>query len=139
MTNKILPINRIIHGDAVQKMNALPENSIDLIFADPPYNMQIKGDLWRPDFSKVDGVDDEWDKFDDFRSYDSFTSTWLKAAHRLLKEDGAIWVIGTYHNIYRVGKLLQTSGSGLLTKSSGKKSIPCLISAAFVLRTLTRH
>ena len=124
MTNKTLPINQIIHGDAVQEMNALPENSIDLIFADPPYNMQIKGDLWRPDFSKVDGVDDDWDKFDDFRAYDSFTIAWLKAAHRLLKDDGAIWVIGTYHNIYRVGKLLQDIGFWIINEIIWEKINP---------------
>ncbi len=91
-------------------MDELPENSIDLIFADPPYNMQIKGNLTRPDFSKVEGVDDEWDKFDNYQAYDEFTSAWLKAARRVLKPEGAIWVIGTYHNIYRVGKTLQDLG-----------------------------
>lgn len=124
MTNITLPINRIIHGDAVQEMNSLPESSIDLIFADPPYNMQIKGDLWRPDFSKVNGVDDEWDKFDNFRAYDTFTIAWLKAAHRLLKEDGAIWVIGTYHNIYRVGKLLQDIGYWIINEIIWEKNNP---------------
>ncbi len=105
-------------------MNELPPNSIDLIFADPPYNMQIKGNLWRPDFSKVDGVDDEWDKFEDYRAYDEFTTAWLKAAHRLLKADGAIWVIGTYHNIYRVGKLLQDIGFWVINEIIWEKTNP---------------
>ncbi|MGB2965096.1 MAG: DNA methyltransferase [Anaerolineales bacterium] len=124
MSEQPLPINQILHGDAVQEMKSLPENSIDLIFADPPYNMQIKGNLWRPDFSKVDGVDDEWDKFEDYRAYDSFTNAWLKAAHRLLKEDGAIWVIGTYHNIYRVGKLLQDLGFWIINEIIWEKTNP---------------
>ncbi len=124
MTKTNLPINQIIHGDAVREMNKLPENSINLIFADPPYNMQIKKNLWRPDFSKVDGVDDEWDKFDDFRAYDAFTSAWLTAAHRVLKEDGAIWVIGTYHNIYRVGKRLQDIGFWIINEIIWEKNNP---------------
>ena len=82
MSTTSLPLNQIIHGDALEVMGTLPEESIDLIFADPPYNMQIPGNLWRPDFSKVEGVDDEWDKFDDFQAYDLFTATWLKAARR---------------------------------------------------------
>jgi modification methylase len=105
-------------------MESLPANSIDLVFADPPYNMQIKGDLWRPDFSKVDGVDDEWDKFEDYHAYDSFTKAWLKAAHRVLKEDGAIWVIGTYHNIYRVGKLIQDIGFWIINEIVWEKTNP---------------
>ena len=124
MTNPTLPINQIIHGDAVQRMNELPDNSIDLIFADPPYNMQIKGDLWRPDFSKVDGVDDEWDKFENYKAYDSFTIEWIIAAHRVLKETGAIWAIGTYHNIYRVGKHLQDLGFWVINEIIWEKTNP---------------
>ena len=124
MSNSHLPLNQILSGDAVQVMEGLPEKSIDLIFADPPYNMQIKGNLWRPDFSKVDGVDDDWDKFEDYRSYDDFTEAWLKAAHRLLKPDGAIWVIGTYHNIYRVGKLLQDIGFWVINEIIWEKTNP---------------
>jgi len=124
MPNSNLPLNQILSGDAVQVMEGLPEKSIDLIFADPPYNMQIKGNLWRPDFSKVDGVDDDWDKFEDYRSYDDFTEAWLKAAHRLLKPDGAIWVIGTYHNIYRVGKLLQDIGFWVINEVIWEKTNP---------------
>ncbi len=119
-----LPLNQIIAGDAVQVMQSLPEGSIDLIFADPPYNMQIKGNLWRPDFSKVEGVDDDWDKFKDYGSYDDFTEAWLKAARRLLKPDGAIWVIGTYHNIYRVGKLLQDLGFWVINEIIWEKTNP---------------
>jgi site-specific DNA-methyltransferase (adenine-specific) len=124
MKNTTLPLNQIISGDAIQIMNGLPEKSIDLIFADPPYNMQIKGNLWRPDFSKVEGVDDDWDKFEDYRSYDQFTLAWLKAARRLLKDEGAIWVIGTYHNIYRVGKLLQDIGFWVINEIIWEKINP---------------
>ena len=124
MTKSALPLNQIISGDAVQVMNDLPKSSIDLIFADPPYNMQIKGNLLRPDFSKVEGVDDEWDKFANYQAYDEFTTTWLKAAHRLLKPDGAIWVIGTYHNIYRVGKSLQDIGFWVINEIIWEKTNP---------------
>ena len=110
MAKKELPLNQIIHGDALEVMDSFPESSVDLIFADPPYNMQIPGNLWRPDFSKVVAVDDEWDKFKDFQAYDHFTSAWIRSARRLLKPTGALWVIGTYHNIYRVGKILQDEG-----------------------------
>jgi modification methylase len=110
MTSPTLPLNQILLGEAVEKMNLLPEGSVDLIFADPPYNMQLEDELWRPDYSKVDAVNDEWDKFDSFRAYDHFTESWLTAARRVLKEDGALWVIGSYHNIYRVGKILQDLG-----------------------------
>lgn len=124
MTNKGLPLNQILHGDAVQVMGEMPENSIDLIFADPPYNMQIKGNLTRPDFSKVEGVDDDWDKFDNFQAYDEFTSAWLKASRRVLKPEGAIWVIGTYHNIYRVGKSLQDLGFWVINEIIWEKTNP---------------
>jgi modification methylase len=124
MTENTLPLNQILAGDAVEIMNGLPEGSVDLIFADPPYNMQIPGNLWRPDFSKVEGVDDEWDKFADFQAYDSFTTNWLKAAHRLLKPSGAIWVIGTYHNIYRVGKNLQDQGFWVINEIIWEKTNP---------------
>ncbi len=102
-----LPLNSILAGDCIEVMNALPENSVDLIFADPPYNLQLKGDLHRPDNTKVDAVDDDWDQFDSFRAYDEFTTDWLKAARRILKQNGAMWVIGSYHNIFRVGASLQ--------------------------------
>ena len=104
-----LPLNQILAGDCVEVMNALPENSVDLIFADPPYNLQLRGELHRPDNSRVDAVDDHWDQFSGFAAYDSFTRDWMAAARRILKPDGAIWVIGSYHNIFRVGAELQLS------------------------------
>jgi modification methylase len=105
-------------------MNGLPAASVDLIFADPPYNLQLKGDLHRPDNSRVDAVDDEWDQFSSFKAYDDFTRAWLKAARRLLKPDGAIWVIGSYHNIFRVGASLQDAGYWILNDVVWRKSNP---------------
>ena len=105
-----LPRNEILAGDCIEVMNALPEASVDLIFADPPYNLQLRGDLHRPDNSKVDAVDDAWDQFASFATYDQFSAEWLAAARRLLKPNGAIWVIGSYHNIFRVGAALQNTG-----------------------------
>ncbi|MCB1368664.1 MAG: site-specific DNA-methyltransferase [Rhodobacteraceae bacterium] len=119
-----LPLNTILDGDCVEVMNALPAESIDLIFADPPYNLQLKGDLHRPDSSKVDAVDDHWDQFDSFAAYDSFTRDWLAAARRLLKPNGAIWVIGSYHNIFRVGAELQNAGYWILNDVVWRKSNP---------------
>ncbi|TPE52055.1 site-specific DNA-methyltransferase [Amaricoccus solimangrovi] len=119
-----LSLNTIIAGDCVAAMNALPEASVDLIFADPPYNLQLRGDLHRPDNSKVDAVDDEWDRFASFASYDEFSRAWLAAARRLLKPDGAIWVIGSYHNIYRVGANLQDAGFWILNDVVWRKSNP---------------
>ena len=101
-----LPLNQILAGDCIDVMNSLPAGTVDLIFADPPYNLQLKGELHRPDNSRVDAVDDHWDQFSSFRAYDEFTTAWLKAARRLLKPNGAIWVIGSYHNIFRVGASL---------------------------------
>jgi len=124
MSQSALPLNQIIPGDALEVMNSLPEASVDLIFADPPYNMQIAGNLWRPDFSKVDGVDDDWDKFKDFQDYDRFTESWIKAARRLLKPHGALWAIGTYHNIYRVGKILQDEGFWIINEIIWEKTNP---------------
>jgi modification methylase len=118
------PLNRILAGDCIEVMNALPENSVDLIFADPPYNLQLKGDLHRPDNSKVDAVDDDWDQFDSFRAYDEFTTEWLKGARRILKPNGAIWVIGSYHNIFRVGAALQNQGYWILNDVVWRKSNP---------------
>lgn len=119
-----LPLDTIIAGDCVAAMNALPEGSIDLIFADPPYNLQLKGDLHRPDNSLVDAVDDAWDKFDSFAAYDRFTREWLAAARRVLKPNGAIWVIGSYHNIFRVGASLQDQGYWILNDVVWRKSNP---------------
>jgi modification methylase len=119
-----LPLNQILHGEAVQILKDLPPQSVDLIFADPPYNMQIKGNLTRPDFSNVEGVDDAWDKFEDYSTYDSFTVDWLSASRRVLKPEGAIWVIGTYHNIYRVGRLLQDLGFWVINEVIWEKTNP---------------
>lgn len=102
-----MKLNTIIHGNSLEVMKKIPDNSVDVIFADPPYFMQLGGDLLRPDATHVDAVTDSWDKFDDFASYDTFTLTWLTEARRILKENGTIWVIGSYHNIFRVGYHLQ--------------------------------
>ena len=119
-----LPLNTILGGDCIEVMNSLPECSVDLIFADPPYNLQLRGDLHRPDNSKVDAVDDHWDQFDSFAVYDKFTREWLAAARRVLKPNGAIWVIGSYHNIFRVGAALQDQGYWILNDVVWRKSNP---------------
>jgi modification methylase len=119
-----LPFNTILPGDCIDVMNGLPEASVDLIFADPPYNLQLKGDLHRPNNSLVDAVDDAWDQFDSFAAYDAFTRAWLKAAQRLLKPNGAICVIGSYHNIFRVGAALQDQGYWILNDVVWRKSNP---------------
>jgi len=102
-----LPLDQVLQGDCVDTLRSLPEKSIDLIFADPPYNLQLSQDLWRPNLTKVDAVDDSWDQFPSFEEYDTFTRNWLTACRRVLKDTGTIWVIGSYHNIYRVGGILQ--------------------------------
>jgi len=107
-------LNNIYQGDAIELLKKLPENSIDLIFADPPYNLQLNGELYRPNQTKVDAVDDDWDKFASMEEYDKFTYQWLKECYRVLKKDGSIWVIGTYHNIFRVGAILQNIGFWIL-------------------------
>src|SRR5690349_14825131 len=112
----------IIQGDCLEELKKLPDRSVDLVFADPPYNLQLGGDLLRPDNSKVDAVDDHWDQFASFQAYDTFTRAWLKAAHRVLKDDGAIWVIGSYHNIFRVGSALQDLGFWILNDVIWRKS-----------------
>jgi len=104
MPEPALPLDCVIQGDCVEVLNSLPEGSVDLIFADPPYNLQLQGELWRPNATRVDAVNDEWDQFPDFAAYDVFTEAWLRACRRVLKETGTIWVIGTYHNIFRVGR-----------------------------------
>ncbi len=119
-----LPLNTILDGDCIEVMNSLPEGSVDLIFADPPYNLQLKGDLHRPDNSRVDACDDHWDQFASFEVYDRFTKAWLKAARRLLKPNGAIWVIGSYHNIFRVGAALQDEGYWILNDVIWRKANP---------------
>lgn len=119
-----LPLNQILDGDCIAAMRALPAESVDLIFADPPYNLQLKGDLHRPDNSLVDAVDDHWDQFASFAAYDRFTRDWLAAARRILKPHGAIWVIGSYHNVFRMGAELQNQGFWLLNDVIWRKSNP---------------
>ena len=119
-----LPLGRILAGDCVEAMKRLPTASVDLVFADPPYNLQLGGDLNRPDGSHVDAVTDAWDRFDSFKSYDDFTRAWLTEAKRVLKPDGALWVIGSYHNIYRVGAILQDLGFWLLNDIVWRKTNP---------------
>jgi len=116
--------DRIVVGDCIAALNALPEKSADLIFADPPYNLQLGGDLIRPDNSKVDAVDDAWDRFASFEEYDQFTRAWLTACRRVLKDDGALWAIGSYHNIFRVGAALQDLGFWLLNDVVWRKTNP---------------
>ncbi|MBB4003000.1 MAG: site-specific DNA-methyltransferase [Aurantimonas endophytica] len=117
-------LDRIHKGHCVARMEALPENSVDVIFADPPYNLQLAGDLMRPDQSKVDAVDDAWDQFESFQAYDAFTRAWLLAARRVLKPNGTIWVIGSYHNIFRVGAAMQDLGFWILNDVVWRKTNP---------------
>ena len=119
-----LPLNQILAGDCIELMNSLPAGSIDLIFADPPYNLQLKGDLHRPDNSLVDAVDDHWDQFGSFAEYDAFTEAWLTACRHVLSDTGTIWVIGSYHNIYRVGRIMMDLGYWLLNDILWIKSNP---------------
>ena len=120
----ILPFNVILQGNCVSEMAQLPDKSIDMIFADPPYNLQLGGDLFRPEGGRVDAVDDEWDKFESLTAYDNFTRDWLEQARRILKDDGTIWVIGSYHNIYRVGTLLQDADFWILNDIVWRKTNP---------------
>ncbi len=115
---------RILVGDCVAEMAKLPAASVDLVFADPPYNLQLQGDLKRPDDSRVDAVDDDWDKFSSFAAYDDFTRAWLLAARRLMKPAATLWVIGSYHNIFRVGTILQDLGFWILNDIVWRKSNP---------------
>jgi modification methylase len=119
-----LPLDSILKGDCIAAMRALPAASVDMIFADPPYNLQLGGDLFRPDGSQVDAVDDEWDKFDSLAAYDRFTHAWLAEARRILKPNGSIWVIGSYHNIFRVGAALQDQGYWILNDIVWRKANP---------------
>jgi site-specific DNA-methyltransferase (adenine-specific) len=119
-----LPINQIIHGNCIQQLATLPEESVDLIFADPPYNLQLRNELWRPNLTLVDAVDDAWDQFSSFEAYDEFTLAWLKACKRVLKDSGTIWVIGSYHNIFRVGTIMQDLGYWFLNDIVWVKTNP---------------
>ena len=119
-----LPLGRIIPGDCIEAMRSLPTASVDMVFADPPYNLQLGGDLSRPDGSHVDAVTNDWDKFDSFATYDRFTREWLTEARRVLKPDGSLWVIGSYHNIFRVGAILQDLGFWILNDIVWRKANP---------------
>lgn len=116
--------DQIILGDCIEVMNQMESDSVDMIFADPPYNLQLRQALWRPNLTQVEAVDDEWDKFDDFATYDQFSRDWLSACKRILKPNGTLWVIGSYHNIYRVGSVLQDLGYWILNDVVWVKSNP---------------
>ncbi len=116
--------NEIINGDCLKEIKKIPSNTFDLVFADPPYNMQIGQKLTRPDSSKVNGVNDKWDQFDGFKHYDDFCKSWLTECKRILKVDGSIWVIGSYHNIFRIGYHLQNLGYWLLNDVIWRKNNP---------------
>ncbi len=124
-TTEELPLNDIIiQGNCIDVLKTLPEKFVDLIFADPPYNLQLQNELLRPDQTVVNGVDDEWDHFADFAEYDHFTETWLSECRRVLKNDGTIWVIGSYHNIFRVGKIMMDLGYWILNDVIWHKTNP---------------
>jgi modification methylase len=117
-------LDRIHKGDSIAEMRKIPDGSVDLVFADPPYNLQLGGELTRPDNSRVAGVEEDWDRFSSFADYDRFTRAWLGEARRVLRPDGAIWVIGSYHNIFRVGAILQDLGFWILNDVVWVKSNP---------------
>ena len=119
-----LPVGRILDGDCVEAMRSLPDACVDMIFADPPYNLQLGGDLSRPDGSHVDAVTDHWDQFDSFAAYDKFSREWLTEARRVLKPNGSLWVIGSYHNIFRLGAMLQDMGFWILNDIVWRKANP---------------
>jgi len=119
-----IPLNSILSGDCIEAMKALPASCADMVFADPPYNLQLGGDLHRPNNSLVDAVDNDWDKFGSLEHYDKFTRQWLEAARHTLKPDGSLWVIGSYHNIFRVGAILQDLGYWILNDIVWRKTNP---------------
>ena len=119
-----LPLDQVIQGDCLEVLATFPARSVDLIFADPPYNLQLRQDLWRPNMTKVDPVDEEWDRFSSFEEYDAFTRDWLAACRRVLKPAGTIWVIGSYHNIFRLGVALQDLGYWILNDIAWIKANP---------------
>ena len=119
-----LPLDQVLRGDSIEMMRMLPAASVHCVFADPPYNLQLRGELRRPDDSLVDGVDDDWDRFSDFAAYDAFTREWLGECRRLLRKDGTIWVIGAYHNVFRIGAILQDLGFWVLNDVIWRKSNP---------------
>lgn len=119
-----IKVNQILEGDCIEIMKSLPSESVDAIFADPPYNLQLDGELLRPNNTRVDGVDNEWDQFDSFASYDAFSRSWLEEARRVLKDEGSLWVIGSYHNIFRIGTQLQDLGFWILNDIVWRKTNP---------------
>ena len=116
--------NKVVHGDSLLELKKIPDETFDLVFADPPYNLQLKNNLTRPDRSKVCAVNDKWDQFENFKKYDEFTYKWLSECKRILKKDGAIWVIGSYHNIFRVGNIIQNLGFWILNDVIWNKNNP---------------
>ncbi len=124
MADSALALDEIMAGDCIEAMSNLPAKSIDVIFADPPYNLQLEKTLWRPNATRVYGVDEQWDQFADFSEYDRFTHSWLAGCRRVLKDRGTIWVIGSYHNIFRVGRILQDLGFWILNDIVWIKSNP---------------
>jgi site-specific DNA-methyltransferase (adenine-specific)/modification methylase len=119
-----MPVDVIIHCDCVAGMQSLPEKCVDLVFADPPYNLQLQQELLRPDLSVVDAVRDHWDQYASFAEYDQFTLQWLQACRRVMKDDATIWVIGSYHNIFRVGKIMMDLGFWILNDVIWYKTNP---------------
>ena len=117
-------LDKVLLGDCLEELRRLPSRSVDLVFADPPYNLQLSGTLHRPDQSRVDGVSDAWDRFDSFAAYDDFTRAWLAECRRVLKDDATLWVIGSYHNIFRVGAILQDLGFWILNDIIWRKTNP---------------
>src|SRR5258708_5349487 len=124
MIENALPLEQVLLGDSVDLLRSIPEQSVDLIFADPPYNLQLTHELLRPNMTRVDGVDADWDRFGSFQEYDQFTRAWLSACRRVLKETGTIWVMGSYHNIYRVGSIMQDLGYWFLNDIVWVKTNP---------------
>ena len=117
-------LDQVLFGDCLEVLASLPPESVDIVFADPPYNLQLRQELWRPNLTRVDAVDDEWDQFANFQAYDKFTRAWLSACRRVLKRTGTLWVIGSYHNIFRVGAILQDLGFWILNDVVWIKSNP---------------
>ena len=118
--------NKIINADSLEELKKIPSETFDLVFADPPYNLQLRNSLTRPDRSKVSAVNDKWDKLESYKKYDEFTVAWLIECKRILKKNGAIWVIGSYHNIFRVGTAMQDLGFWILNDVIWNKKIQCL-------------
>lgn len=124
MHDRALPLNQILEGDCIDVLRSLPDQSVDLIFADPPYNLQLQQELLRPNLTRVDAVDDDWDRFESMAAYDTFTRDWLSECQRVLKDTGTLWVIGSYHNIYRIGSILMDLGFWVLNDVVWVKTNP---------------